>query len=125
MLFSSPEKIKKNDAKTRKSNLWHHFYLLGRNKVYQIRYEHFSENYPKFRAYKIRDAETMQMAVLHKDLRSTIAYAREYPKYKNIFLLDESRFAFSRFDIFQDYDRKFTLTDLQDIIREKCDTHKL
>ena len=53
-----------------------------------------------------------------------ISHAENYPKYKNIFLLDESRFSFSRFDIFEEYSEKFTLKDLQDIIKYKCDTQK-
>lgn len=53
-----------------------------------------------------------------------ISHAEQYPKYKNIFLLDESRFSFSRFDIFEEYEEKFTLKDLQDIVRYKCDSQK-
>jgi hypothetical protein len=92
--------------------------------VHQIRYENFSESYPKFRSYKIRDAESIQASIFHKDLKGMIEYAETYPKYKNIFLLDESRFSFSRFDIFEEYTEKFTLKDLQDIVKYNCDTQK-
>ncbi|NOZ44041.1 MAG: hypothetical protein GXP45_02690 [bacterium] len=89
--------------------------------MYQIRYEHFSESYPKFRNYKIREGQKISSYIFHKNLKQTIDYASEYPKYKNIFLLDDSRFSFVRFDIFEHFEEKFRLKDLQDIIKQKSD----
>ncbi len=92
--------------------------------MYQIWYEHPSESYPKFRGYKMRKWDKITSYVFHKKLKEVISYADEYPKYKNIFLLDDKRFSFSRFDIFTHFDTTFGLKDLQDIIKQKWDTEK-
>jgi hypothetical protein len=39
-------------------------------------------------------------------------------------MLDESRFSFFRFDVFQKFEKKFTYQDLKDIIEEKCQSTK-
>lgn len=92
--------------------------------MYQIRYEQFSESYPKFRSYKTRAWAKISSYIFHKKLKEIISYADEYPKYKNIFLLDDNRFSFARFDIFEHFDEKFSLQDLQDIIRQKWNIEK-
>jgi len=92
--------------------------------MFQIRYEHYSESYPKFRWYKIRPQQQVQKFIYHKSLSKIIDYAQEYPRYKHIFMLDESRFNFFRFDVFEHFDKKFTLNDLQKIIKYRCDSKK-
>jgi len=39
-------------------------------------------------------------------------------------MLDESRFSFFRFDVFQTFEKKFTFQDLKDIIEYKCEMTK-
>ena len=39
-------------------------------------------------------------------------------------MLDESRFSFFRFDIFQTFEKKFTFQDLKDIIEDRCQATK-
>jgi len=39
-------------------------------------------------------------------------------------MLDESRFSFFRFDVFQTFENKFTFQNLKDIIEDKCETTK-
>jgi len=92
--------------------------------LFQLRYENFSESYPKFRSYKIRVGQQIQQYVFHKNLKEVVDYAQDYAKYKHIFLLDESRFHFFRTDIYQDFDEKFTLEDLHKIIKYQCDMQK-
>jgi len=89
-----------------------------------IRYEHLSESHPSFRVYKIREQEQILQYVLHENLVKISDESREYPKYTHYFMLDESRFSFFRFDVFQKFEKKFTYQDLKDIIEEKCDATK-
>lgn len=89
-----------------------------------IRYEHLSESHPSFRVYKIREEEQILQYILHENLVKVTDESREYPKYNHYFMLDESRFSFFRFDVFQTFDKKFTLQDLKDIIEEKCQATK-
>jgi hypothetical protein len=62
--------------------------------------------------------------VLHENLVKITDESREYPKYNHYFMLDESRFSFFRFDVFQKFEKKFTYQDLKDIIEEKCQSTK-
>jgi len=39
-------------------------------------------------------------------------------------MLDESRFSFFRFDVFQTFEKKFSYQDLKDIIEDKCQATK-
>lgn len=87
----------------------------------QIRYEHLSESYPRFRVYKIQDWEKIQQYILHENFRTIIDKSLDMPKYDHTFLLDESRFSFFRFDIFIDSQEKFSLQDLHEITQEKMD----
>lgn len=89
-----------------------------------IRYEHLSSSHPSFRVYKIRPSEQILQYILHDDLVKITEESREYPKYHHYFMLDESRFSFFRFDVFQLFEKKFTLHDLKSIIEEKCQTTK-
>jgi len=92
--------------------------------MYQLRYEFFSESYPKFSSYKIRQHHDIQKYVFHKDLKEILRHTTEYPKYKHIFLLDEKRFSFARFDVFKTTERNFTIQDLQWCIKEYGDNYK-
>ncbi len=74
--------------------------------------------------YKIREQEQILQYMLHENLVKVTDDSREYPKYHHYFMLDESRFSFFRFDIFQKFDKKFTLQDLKDIVHEKCESTK-
>ena len=89
-----------------------------------IWYEYFSESYPRFRVYKLRGQDAVQQFVLHETFRDVALKSAEYPRYDHIFLLDESRFDFFRFDIFQQFDTPVTLQDLQNNINEKCEEIK-
>ena len=92
--------------------------------MFYIRYEHLSETYPSFRVYKIREQDQILQYILHENLVKITNESREYPKYTHYFMLDESRFSFFRFDVFQTFETKFTLKDLKDIIEEKCQITK-
>lgn len=92
--------------------------------MFYIRYEHLSESHPSFRVYKIREQDQILQYILHEDLVKITEESREYPKYTHYFMLDESRFSFFRFDIFQKFESKFTYQDLKDIIEEKCQATK-
>lgn len=48
-----------------------------------------------------------------------IAESLKYPNYQHYFLLDDTRFHFFRFDIFKEYDRPFTIEDLNEIVDER------
>ncbi len=89
-----------------------------------IRYEHLSKSHPSFRVYKIREKDQILQYILHEDIVKITDESREYPKYTHYFMLDESRFSFFRFDIFQTYTTKFSLQDLKNIIEERCQSTK-
>ena len=92
--------------------------------MYQIWYEQYSPSNSKFRSYKLRKDQQIQQYVFHKNLKEVINYAENYPKYKHIFMLDESRFAFFRIDIFLQQKEKFTIQNLQALIKEKCEDQR-
>jgi len=92
--------------------------------VFYIWYEHFSKSHPNFRVYKIRAQEQILQYILHENLNKISDESREYPKYTHYFMLDESRFSFFRFDIFQTFEKKFTYQNLKEIIEEKCHSTK-
>lgn len=87
----------------------------------QIRYEHLSESYPRFRVYKLREWQKIMQYVMHESFDNVVEQSLDYPKYKHYFMLDESRFNFFRFDIFQTFEEKFTIQDLQNIINEQIE----
>ncbi|MCF7834841.1 hypothetical protein K9M48_02175 [Candidatus Gracilibacteria bacterium] len=87
--------------------------------MYHIRYEYLSDNYPRFRVYKIYNEEEIQNYTLHLSFFDAVKKSQEYPRYDHIFMLDESRFSFFRFDVYQKFDKKITIQDLQKIIDEK------
>ena len=62
--------------------------------------------------------------MLHENLVKIANESREYPKYTHYFMLDEHRFSFFRFDVFQKFEKKFTFQDLKTIIEEKCQATK-
>ena len=92
--------------------------------MYHIRYENLSDNYPRFRVYKIYNEEEIQHYTMHLNLFQAIEKSSEYSKYDHIFMLDESRFSFFRFDIFQEFKEKITLKDIQEIIDAKVNLIK-
>lgn len=59
---------------------------------------------------------------LHESFSDIIKQSWEYPKYDHYFMLDESRFSFFRYDIFNTYEDIFTLTDLNTIIAAKLES---
>jgi len=61
---------------------------------------------------------------MHLDLFQAAEKSSEYPKYDNVFMLDESRFSFFRFDIFQEFKEKIVLQDVQNIIDDKINLIK-
>lgn len=87
----------------------------------QIRYEYLSESYPRFWVYRIQEWEKIQQFFLHDKFSKILDKTLEYPKQKHVFLLDESRFSFFRFDIFLDTKKNITIQDLQDLIDKKID----
>lgn len=89
-----------------------------------IRYEHLSPSHPSFRVYKIREHDQILQYVLHEDLLKIVDASWEYPKYQHYFMLDESRFSFFRFDVFQTFEKKFTVHDLKQIMEDKSQMTK-
>ena len=92
--------------------------------MFYIRYEHLSKSHPSFRVYKIREQDQILQYMLHENLVKIANESREYPKYTHYFMLDEHRFSFFRFDVFQKFEKKFTFQDLKTIIEEKCQATK-
>lgn len=92
--------------------------------MFYIRYEHLSESHPSFRVYKLREGEQILQYVLHENIVKVADESREYPKYTHYFMLDESRFSFFRFDIFEKFEKKFTFQNLKDIIEDRCQSTK-
>ena len=92
--------------------------------MFYIRYEYLSESYPRFRVYKSREQEQILPYVLHESFANVVRQSELYPKYQHIFMLDESRFSFFRFDLYITKDRKMTLQDIKDLIHTKCEETK-
>ena len=92
--------------------------------MFYIRYEYLSESYPRFRVYKSRENEKVLPYVIHESFADVVKQSEMYPKYQHFFMLDESRFAFFRFDVYETREEKFTLQDLKKIIDEKTATTK-
>ncbi len=92
--------------------------------MFYIRYEYLSESYPRFRVYKWREHEQVLPYVIHESFADVVRQSEMYPKYQHFFMLDESRFGFFRFDVFETREEKFTLQDLKDIIDEKTKSTK-
>lgn len=85
----------------------------------QVRYEYFSESYPRFGVYDIKQWADIQQYYLHEHLSQIVEKSYNYPWVKQAFLLDESRFSFFRFDIYLDCPDGFTIQMLHDITAEK------
>lgn len=92
--------------------------------MFYIWYEYLSESYPRFRVYKSREDEKVLPYVLHESFADVVRQSEMYPKYQHFFMLDESRFGFFRFDVYETKEEKFTLQDLKTIIDEKTATTK-
>lgn len=84
----------------------------------QIWSEYYSKQNPRFRVYKIREKQ-IQQYYAQENLKNCIKSSRDYPRYEHIFLLDENRFSFFRFDIFENYTQEVSIDDLQNIIKDK------
>lgn len=87
--------------------------------MFHLRYEYYSESYPRFHVYKLREWQQIQQYILHENFTQILKKSTEYSKYKNIFLLDEKRFSFFRFDVYVNVEEKYTLQTLQKLIEEK------
>ncbi len=87
----------------------------------QVRYEYLSESYPRFWVYSIQNWSEIHQYYLHENLSQIAEKSYDYTKYKQVFLLDESRFSFFRFDIYFDCLEWFTIQHLHEITAEKID----
>jgi hypothetical protein len=87
--------------------------------MYQIRYENLSDNYPRFRLYKIYNQDEMQHYTMHLNLFDAVEKSLEYPKYEHIFMLDESRFSFLDLIFSKKFKEKISIQDIQEIIDSK------
>lgn len=87
----------------------------------QVRYEYLSDSYPRFRVYDIKKWEKIQQYILHENLSDIIEESMDHRQKDNVFLLDESRFSFFRFDIFLDTTENFSIQNLQEITQEKIE----
>jgi len=85
----------------------------------QIWYEYLSESYPRFWVYRIEKWKKIQQFYLHEDLSQILEKSQDYKSEKNVFLLDESRFSFFRFDIYLDCPEWFSIQHLHEITEEK------
>lgn len=85
----------------------------------QIWYEYLSESYPRFWVYSIEKWKQIQQFYLHENLSQIAEKSYEYQNIKNVFLLDESRFSFFRFDIYLDCPEWFSIQKMHEITEEK------
>lgn len=87
-----------------------------------IIYEYLATSHPYYRMVTIPRPWHVQAITLHQDLKTSIYKTIDYPKEeKKYFLLDEERFSFYRFDIHETKESPYTIHDLNDIVRLKCD----
>lgn len=87
----------------------------------QVRYEYFSESYPRFGVYDIKKWADIQQYYLHEDLSDIVEKSYDFSRERQIFLLDESRFSFFRFDIYVDCPEWFSIQQLHEITAKKID----
>ncbi len=92
--------------------------------MFYIWYEYLSKSQPSFRVYKTPEKDQILQYILHEDFRKIVQESNKYPKYQHFFMLDESRFSFFRFDMYETFEDKFTLQDLKNIVEEKCQATK-
>lgn len=97
--------------------------------MHYIRYEYYSEVYPRCNVFKLREKTELQTYTLHESLPNIIRKSGEYPKYHHFFLLDESRFSFFRCDVSEEFAEPITIqmlnTIIQDKIKETRCTHNI
>jgi|GEM_PF-1920071 len=87
-----------------------------------IIYEYLAASNPYYRMVNIPRPGHVQSITLHQDLKASIYKTIEYPKEeKKYFLLDEERFSFYRFDIHETKETPYTIHELNDVVRFKCD----
>lgn len=87
--------------------------------MFFLRQENYDPKYPKFRVMKSQPEFGIQNYILYEPLSNIIDSTTTYPKYKHVFLLDDQRFAFFRYDIQFYAENKLTLTDVQNLVQEK------
>jgi len=92
--------------------------------MHYLWYEYLSESYSRCNVFKIRDKQ-IQNYTLHETLSSIITQSYQYPKYDHFFLLDESRFSFYRYDIYQDFPENITIQTLNSLIKSKIELAKI
>jgi hypothetical protein len=92
--------------------------------MFYLWYEYLSESYPRFNVFKIRDQHELTSYTLHGDFSNIVEQTLEFTKYNHFFLLDESRFSFFRFDVFQEFTEPLTIQDVNKLIQEKIDATK-
>jgi hypothetical protein len=92
--------------------------------MFYLWYEYLSESYPRFNVFKIRDQHQLTSYTLHGDFSNIVEQSLEFKKYNHFFLLDESRFSFFRFDVFQEFTEVITIQDVNKLIQEKIDATK-
>ncbi len=86
--------------------------------MHQIRYESYSSKTPFFEVFK-QDKDIIRHHTIYNNLDESIQESLLYPKFKQTFLLDDSRFSFFKFDVFKLKNEKVTIEDLQQIIKDK------
>ena len=84
-----------------------------------LRQESYDAKYPKVRVIKEQKNFGLQQYVLYDPLETIIEQSSQYPKYQQIFLLEDQRFQFFYFEITKDVEVTITYQDVQKLIAQK------
>lgn len=89
-----------------------------------IIYEYLTASNPYYRIIDHSRPGHIQTLTAHQNLQDIIYKTIEYKNQKKYFLLDEERLSFYRFDIHETKDSPYTIHELHEVVRHKCDQVK-
>ncbi len=89
--------------------------------MFYLWHEAYDKNHPKFSVVKFQDKLGLQQYDRYEKLDKIIADSLEYQNYDHYFLLDDSRFHYFRFDIFEEVNEPLKIVDLDRIVNERLD----
>ena len=89
--------------------------------MFYLWHEAYDKNHPKFSVVKFQDKLGLQQYDRYEKLDKIISDSLEYQNYDHYFLLDDSRFHYFRFDIFEEANEPLKMADLDRIVNERLD----
>jgi len=89
-----------------------------------IIYEYLATAQPYYRMVDNSRPGHLQTITMHQKLKDIIYKTVDFKDQKKYFLLDEERFSFYRFDMHEQKESPYTIHELHDLVRIKCEQVK-